>query len=723
MRRFLLSTLITLSLAIGATGAAPVAHAATEGSICDFTNPDTQDGIIQNGKCVSNGTYGFKNTSDDIKANITANKAADAAAANTKTDFATDGKENAAYNSVMQYIMILFAWLVGVAAITLDNAVFYTVVTMGDYVKNLSAVGVAWRILRDVGNITLIFGFLAIGISIILNTERMGWGKKMLPMLLISAVFLNFSLFFAEVVIDSGNLFATQFYTQINGGQPAGAKNYSFAEVGNEGISNKIMAQLGLQTLYGKARTNTDVFKGANSWVIGFMGILLFIVTAFVMFSLAFILIARFIYLIYLIILAPVGFAGLAIPQLKGRADEWWAALFKQTITAPVLMLMLYIALAVITDVHFLTGFGSNPDWWGFVSTTNGQSNLTGFAGTILSFLVAMGLLMAVTIFASKLSAFGAGWATKTAGKLSFGVAAWGVNRTVGRAAYHAARAGYQSKTLNKIDAVTGRVISGTLNRAAKASFDVRGATIGGGLKGLSVEAGEASKDGFAGARSRNIKEHEENAKRIETAHKDAIWDTEEDEKKIKETKAERERAGSGQKQTQKEFYEAQDEVKAREKEYKRLSDIDRADRDARRPSSVSRELAVAKSNLETSQKKQEMLRDSLGKLEDVMKNLKKAEEDAAKAAEKRMKESMEKAKLAYAEGIDHPVWNIMPISPNLYSYGPGTMTAVRNIRKSIKEKPDKDKLADLVKKMTKEGEEKPEEEPAEGAKPAEPAH
>jgi len=114
--------------------------------------------------------------------------------------------------------MGLFAWLVGVAALALDYAMYYTVVVMGSYVKGLSGVGIAWQVLRDIGNIFLIFGFLAVGISIILESERYGFGKKMIPMLLVGAVFLNFSLFISEAVIDIGNLFATQIYSQINGG-------------------------------------------------------------------------------------------------------------------------------------------------------------------------------------------------------------------------------------------------------------------------------------------------------------------------------------------------------------------------------------------------------------------------------------------------------------------------------------------------------------------------
>jgi len=61
--------------------------------------------------------------------------------------------------------MKLFAWLLGAAAITLDNAMYYTVVHMGSYINGLSAVGVAWRILRDIGNIILIFGFIILALK------------------------------------------------------------------------------------------------------------------------------------------------------------------------------------------------------------------------------------------------------------------------------------------------------------------------------------------------------------------------------------------------------------------------------------------------------------------------------------------------------------------------------------------------------------------------------
>jgi len=528
MRRFLIASFFTLALVISAAGAAPAAHAALNcpvenGNQSILGSDDLCHYFDASGKEIGSGVEPTETSDTLTQPTVNASDAA------TPIQMPQNPDNSAAYSGIMVWIMSLFAWLVGVAAITLDNAVYYTVVTMGSYVNNLSAIGVTWRILRDIGNIMLIFGFLAVGITTILNVGWYGGGKRMLPMMLVAAVFLNFSLFISEAIIDTGNLFATQFYTQINGGLPAGAKNLDLASVSSEGISNKIMNQLGLQTIYGDGTVNREIFKAGNTWVIGFMGIILFLITAFVLFSLAFVLIARFVILIFLIILAPIGFAGLAVPQLAARARKWWDKLFEQVITAPILLLMLYIALAIITDVHFLTGFGSSTTsggWTGFVQNATGTGNLTGFAGLLLSFIVAMGLLIAVVIQSKNLSAFGADWASKTAGKLTFGLTAAGMRTTAGWG-LQAASKRFRSSKLVRVP-VVGRMVAGGLDRGAKASFDVRGATVFGGLKATGIDAGKAQVGGYRKELEEAIKGREEHAKTLQltSAEKEqqAMW-------------------------------------------------------------------------------------------------------------------------------------------------------------------------------------------------------
>lgn len=532
MRRFLGPTIIALVLAVGAMGVASVVHAQGTTTITSQTAMDAYDLCISNGgtdeSCdpVFNAYINAIDTTVPVAtASPEAGNAAPVGSAQptTKAPSADDG-----YNEIMIKIMSLFAWLVGVAALTLDYAVYYTVVKMGDFVHNLSAIGVTWRILRDIGNILLIFGFLAAGIMTILSTEIYGWKTSMIPKLLIAAVFLNFSLFISEAIIDTGNLFATQFYTQINGGHlptvkegPGGVSLLTNASgetitTENEGISNKIMTQLGLQTIYGKAiDPNTKIFEGGNPWIIGFMGIILFIVTAFVLFTLAFVLIARFVMLVFLLVVAPFGFAGLAIPALSQKANEWWSKLFEQTISAPILFLLLYVALAVITDAQFLTGFGNGaagPDWLGYV----GVRNLTGFAGTVLSFLVAMGLLLLVVIQSKNLGAAGAGWATKTAGALSFGATAWGLRSTVGWGSQRLSHSLTKGR-LARVGRVpiVGRALVGAAERGGKGSFDVRGTKAWDNLPGGGIDAGKATEGGFRKWEETKIKEREEYAKKL----------------------------------------------------------------------------------------------------------------------------------------------------------------------------------------------------------------
>lgn len=448
----------------------------------------------------------------------------------------TDTFFKRAMNRAMVMIAGLFAWLVGTAAVTLDYSIYYTVINMGEYVRNLTAIGIVWQVMRDIGNIIIIFGFLAIGIATILQANWYGGGLKMLPMLLVAAVFLNFSLFIAKAVIDTGNLFATQIYTQIRGGSLPTERQLRemtvLSAIKEDGISSKMMSQLGLATIYGNVREDGRLLGRDIPWYVGFMSIILFIITAFVMFSLAFILIARFVILLFLIMVSPIGFAGLAIPKLKDIANRWWSELFKQTFIAPVLLLLLYIALSVITSTAFLTGFraGTSPDWTGFA-----RDNMPGFGAVLISFLVAMGLLLAVVIFAKQMSAFGAGLATKAAGALTFGLIARGARLSAGRFSQYASqRVRSSGNRFIGEHTKAGRLLATGFDKGAKGSFDVRGIKVGGGLDALSVDAGKAKEGGYRKQQEEAIKRHKEYAKSVGQAIQDRGMTPEEKEAKEK---------------------------------------------------------------------------------------------------------------------------------------------------------------------------------------------
>lgn len=701
MKRLLLSALLALALAVGMPAGIPAVHAQAS---CQGLSGTALDDCLSN--MVDSQSTPDTTTGEQLTAEI--KKAADETPSPPPSPTFDTGD---VLGKVMTWIASIFAWLLSVAIVTLNYAVYYTVVTMGSYIHGLSAVGVTWRILRDIGNIMLIFGFLAAGLMTILNVEWYGWGTKMLPKLLIAAVFLNFSLFFAEAIIDSGNLFAVQFYTQINNGQVPTPDTLL-----QHGLADRIMQQLGMQQIYSDVQRDPTVLMHNNPIFIGFMSSILFIVTAFVMFSLAFMLVARFVVLLVLIIVAPVGFAGWAIPRLKGLSDDWWETLLQQTFTAPVLLLLLYVALAVITDSKFLS-FGTAPDWLGLF--TNTTATIGNYAAILLPFLVAMGLLLVVLMTAKKMSAAGAGWATKTAGNLSFGAAAWGMNRTFGRGAFYAARGLRQSAAFNKFDALTGRATTRTLDRVATGTFDIRGTKALSALPGH-IDAGKPAEGGFAGALKRGVETHEKAAKAIEQAHKDAFEQTEAEKAVIARTATAHQAAELDKKTAEEEKKKAQQaKEQAEETAKKGAAELARLEAEVNINSSAEevQKLAEARKNQVANQ---EMMTRAAENLANATKNLttatetetaaKKAKESAEKAPADRMNKAIREGKEAYAEGIDH---TFNPIG--FVAYGPGTGTAARKIRESFKDKSNKDKLKDLVKKMEKEDAEaegKPAEEP-----------
>ena len=719
MNRFLTTSLLTLLLLVGG---AQVVHAVVGGACSDMNgNVGT---INSAGNCVAdtnnsnyvaptdapadgtscsdvNGNFGTYQSGTCIADMTDPDYVSPAAAQNeinqaSKQPAQKDTSPDSIFGDLMVRIVSLFAWLAGAAMVTLNYATYYTVISMGAYVKGLSAVGVTWTVLRDLGNIMLIFGFLAVGITTIIGVEWYGGGKKMLPMMLVAAVFLNFSLFISEAVIDTGNLFATQFYTQINGGSLP-----TESTLLNQGISSTIMNKLGLQTIYGDAQDPTKaggIFKGQSSWIIGFMSIILFIVLAFVLFTLAFVLVARFVVLIFLIILAPIGFAGLAVPMLKKRADQWWDKLFEQTVTAPILFLLLYIALRVITEMG---RYGASPDWTGYVGTYN----IPGLASALLTFMVTMGLLLLVVIQAKNLSAAGASGATKLAGKLSFGAVGWAGSRTIGRGAYYAGRGLRQSKLFNKFDAVTGRAVSRTLDRTATGSFDVRGTGALKNMPGGGIDAGEVAKDGFVGARKRNIEDHENAVKAIEVAHKEAPL-SEKEQAKIAETTATLKEVTTAHGIVEKEKKDAGEVVVKNKTEVTRLEAEEqrRVKFGVNNTPKEQRELDDARQNLAASEQR---LANAVGALKVSTESLTNAENEV-KEAKGAPGERLKANKRAYAEGIENP---LNPI--NFFAYGPDSGGAARKIKDSLKEKTDDEKLLEQLKKAIKPEEKKSEAAPA----------
>ncbi len=432
--------------------------------------------------------------------------------------FASSTSSPGILSDMLVMLMTPFHWLVEFTATLMGASMYYTVVRMGHYVKDIGSLQTAWALFRDLGNILLVFGFIAIGIATILDNVTYG-AKKVLPKLLLVAILLNFSLFFAEFIVDTGNVFATQFYAQINGGSIPTSFNAS-----TEPISNSVMTAVKTSSIYATANATLPAGQKIE---IALLGIIMFLVLAFVFGAIAIMLISRFVVLLFLLIVSPIGFIGLAgIPLISSYGKKWWHALASQTLLAPVLLLFLLV-VTKMAQSSFVSSITGGVTYGTAVSGTG----TTSMAGFLLTFAIIIGLLIISLIVSKSLSGKAAGFATKLSGRATFGQVGWLGRKTIGWSGQRLSEKWKSSKIGNS--AVFGRVGGAMLDGVAKSSFDVRATKIGGGISSLGIDTGKANKGGYRNEEKEHIKKAKEYSESLKPTNAEKI-ETEQLEKGVK---------------------------------------------------------------------------------------------------------------------------------------------------------------------------------------------
>lgn len=325
-------------------------------------------------------------------ADIVANAAADAA--------------SALISALGKVILSLTNLILGTAGVLLNWVIVRTVFQFSNLIGNSSGLLTAWGILRDIGNLLLLFGFLILGIGTILDSSKLPT-KKALPGLIMFAVLLNFSLFAAEAVIDISNILSSAIYSQAN--------TNPCLEIGNQdcainlGIAGHIMQASGLSSIYSMSSGGDPI----NDFVI-IVGLTIFgLMGAVVLFAAAIMLAYRAILLTGLIIVSPIGFAGMAIPFLESMAKSWWKQLMHQAFFAPILLLLIFVSLKV-TEGFAKAGNNGNLA----AALTHHDASAM---GSIMVFVLVIMALVASLMAAQKFGAAGAGFAIEKATGLAFG--------------------------------------------------------------------------------------------------------------------------------------------------------------------------------------------------------------------------------------------------------------------------------------------------------------
>lgn len=416
-----------------------------------------------------------------------------------------------AISAVAQLVLTVSNFLLGLAGVFLNTVIVKTVFQFSQILGNSPGVLLAWGILRDIANIVLLFGFIYIGIATILDLGTYS-AKKALPSLLAFAVLLNFSLFAAEAIIDTSNVLTSAIYSQANNdpcsqGNTTGSIDTDACGI-NYGLAGHIMDATGLSTTYSSDREPTPS---------AYVGLALFsVIGTIVLVAAAILLIVRAVTLTFVMVAAPIGFAGLAIPMFNKFGKRWWDTLLSQAIFAPAMILLMLISLKISDG--FVAGTGGHS-----LAAAMTDPNVSSLS-IVLVFALVIGFLVLSIVSAKKLGASGSSFALKAAGSATFGTVGFLGRRTVGAGSIFAANKIAGSNWARKNPKV-GRLAYGIANKGATSSFDFR-ATGAAGTIGKSVgDLGKVRKSvsgGFKGQVADAAKAKESFAKNLKNSKGEA---------------------------------------------------------------------------------------------------------------------------------------------------------------------------------------------------------
>ncbi|MGE5540830.1 MAG: hypothetical protein ACM3TU_00900 [Bacillota bacterium] len=560
-------------------------------------------------------------------------------------------------------LFILFgALLAGLAGWLLNWMVYITVFQFGNIIGQNVGLLAAWRVLRDLGNILLLFGFIFMGISTILNLPGNEFtARRALPTLIIFAVLMNFSLFAAEAVIDASNALGTTFYRQAGQDTCPETEKNPFKCATDYGIGGSVLKISGVSAIFDPANffSIDDQIVGDNKdnlpALLELIGLALFaFVAAFVFFAAVVMFLYRTIVLAIIMVVSPIGFAGMAIPPLHEYASMWWKQLLSQSFFAPVYILMVLISIKFMEGIaeSLNTASGNSTDAVTLASAFNasGQSNIA----MVVNFLLIMGFMMGAVIAAKSMGAMGANSATKFAGTMTAGATGFVARRTVG-AGSNALANRIASSKFGRTG--WGRFAYNIANKGATSSFDARSTNLVKGIAGANhLEVGAPSKEashGFHGIEEKAIKERTEYAN------------------KLKQTKEERE---------EHEALETDNDKRAVTKERLQQAweaEKDRLQEEIADPTKTAAEVKKLKAELAAKEGAHKALLRQIDR-----------ETKAAKARQEQI--STNNAKREYAENIEHSGWPY-PTMDRLANHH-----AAEEIRKSIK-KDGNQKLIDAI--------------------------
>lgn len=230
-----------------------------------------------------------------------------------------------------------------------------------------------WTMVRDVCNLFFLLILLFIAFCTILQIEKYHL-KKTLLTLIIMALLINFSKPIAIFIFDGAQLLMNYFLGAIG-------------DYGTTVTSLSKITEIINKDLPGFAATAMSSMKGQGGFTGSALQYLFAIIFNF-MYATALIVIAiylliRIVALWLIVIISPLAFLAMAVPDFKKMSSQWWDALFKYSYVGPAMAFFLWLSTRLATTFFVRTANNYRSG-----GTIVSMANLISFA-TVIVFLYA----------------------------------------------------------------------------------------------------------------------------------------------------------------------------------------------------------------------------------------------------------------------------------------------------------------------------------------------
>lgn len=251
-----------------------------------------------------------------------------------------------------------------------------------------------WQLVRDISNIFFIIILVWTGLSAVFNTSGNNM-KRVVPMLILNALLINFSLFATRVVIDISNITARVFYNSVEVCEGKCETKDSTGQISNikEGVggykplSEKIVSAFNPQKIFSakvldpsnvtnisnqKQSSQSSIANNSSGTIdsieyagffiiVSIIAAIIMLTMAMMFWKIAFIFLGRVIGLYIAMIFAPFAVITKGNMPLVGSVkelswDSWVNDLTKYAILAPIFVFFLYIIYSFL-DSDFLKIF------------------------------------------------------------------------------------------------------------------------------------------------------------------------------------------------------------------------------------------------------------------------------------------------------------------------------------------------------------------------------